>query len=135
MAGYSCTPLVKKLGIKANNVLHLVDVPEEYFDWISPLPADVTTSSKPKQRSVDFAHLFAKTKKQFESGFAKIKPLLSKTGMPWVSCPKQVSKVPTDLDESIIPEFSMASRLVAVNVCAVCKVWLGLKFVYREKDR
>ena len=55
--------------------------------------------------------------------------------MMWISWPKRASKVPTDLDENIIREFGLANSLVDVKVCAVDKVWSGLKFVYRTQDR
>lgn len=78
MAGYSETPLLKKLGIKQNDVLFLVNAPIEYEEWISPLPEGVATKIRPHPESVDFVHLFAFTKKQFETGFTKSKQFIRK---------------------------------------------------------
>ena len=84
---------------------------------------------------VDFVHLFLLQRKAFEKEFIFFKKNLKKDGMMWISWPKRASKVPTDLDENIIREFGLANSLVDVKVCAVDKVWSGLKFVYRTQDR
>jgi hypothetical protein len=134
MAGYSGTPLVKKLGIKPGLVLHVQGQPEKYFDWLSPLPEDVDIREK-LTGDLDFIHLFTKDRKQFEQIFVKASKHLKKDGMMWISWPKKSSKVPTDLDENIIREYGLEHGLVDVKVCAVDEVWSGLKFVFRLKDR
>jgi hypothetical protein len=134
MAGYSGTPLIKKLGIKEGASVHVISAPEKYFDWLSPLPDNVSIK-KSLNAEVDFIHLFVRDQKTFEKEFSKGKKYLKKDGMMWVSWPKKSSKVPTDLDENIIREFGLANGLVDVKVCAVDDIWSGLKFVVRLKDR
>lgn len=134
-AGYSGTPLVKKLGIKPGFSIRVVHEPTIYWDWISPLPEDIIVITRAKKEGADFIHLFVKEKKRFEREFLKLKTELKKDGMLWVSWPKKSSKVASDLDENIIRDYGLANGLVDVKVCAVDEVWSGLKFMYRVKDR
>ncbi len=133
MAGYSGTPLTKKLGIKPGYKCSVSNVPAAYFDWLSPIPQDASFVTKGK--NLDFVHIFVKTKKEFEKGFLASKKSMSINAMLWVSWPKRSSKVATDLDENIIRDFGLMNGLVDVKVCAVDEVWSGLKFVYRLEDR
>lgn len=133
--GYSGTPLVKKLGIKPGHTIRVKFEPEEYWDWISPLPEAVVVLSRSKKEGVDFIHLFVKSKTVFQKDFLKLKSELKKDGMLWVSWPKKSSKVESDLDETIIRNYGLQKGLVDVKVCAVSEIWSGLKFMYRIKDR
>lgn len=134
MAGYSGTPLQKKLGIKPGSSVFVQNAPEEYFDWISPLPEDVVVK-KSSTKELDFIHAFVTDQKVFKKSFLTNKKNLKKGGMMWVSWPKKSSCVETDLDENIIRDFGLQEGLVDVKVCAVSEIWSGLKFVYRLKDR
>lgn len=133
MAGYSGTPLVKKLGIKPGAVCLVNGEPKEYFDWISPLPDG--SSFGRKKTAIDFIHLFVKDKKAFSSRFLEFKKVLKTDGMMWISWPKKSSGLATDLDENIIRDFGLKNGLVDVKVCAVDETWSGLKFMYRIADR
>ncbi len=135
MAGYSQTPLLKKLGIKPAARILVKDEPPSYWDWISPLPEDVVVVKQPRANDLDFVHMFVLSMKVYESQFMRLKKLLKKDGMLWISWPKKSSKIETDLDENKIRDFGLANGLVDVKVCAVDEVWSGLKFVYRTKDR
>jgi len=134
MAGYSGTPLLKKLGIKAGFRVYVSEAPEEYYSWLAPLPEDVVVSER-LSGELDFIHLFVKTNKAFQSQFVRGVDKLKKNGMLWVSWPKRASKVPTDLDENVIRDFGLEKGLVDVKVCAVDETWSGLKFVFRVRDR
>jgi hypothetical protein len=134
MAGYSGTPLNKKLGITEGLVIYALHSPSDYFDWVSPLPANVVVLSK-LAGEIDFIHLFASESKIFQREFLKCKRHLKKSGMLWVSWPKKSAKVLTDLDENVIRDFGLKCGLVDVKVCAVSDIWSGLKFVFRLKDR
>lgn len=134
MAGYSGTPLQKKLGIKPGIKLFIQNAPANYFDWISPLPEKVSVS-KSAINELDFIHLFVKDQKEFTRSFTSNKKHLKKDGMMWISWPKKSSGVITDLDENFIRDFGLKGGLVDVKVCAVDETWSGLKFVYRLKDR
>lgn len=135
MAGYSGTPLIKKLGIKEGVIIRVKYVPEEYWDWISPLPKELVVVNRAVKDGVDFIHLFVTKRKIFEKEFLSLKAQLKKDGMLWVSWPKKTSKVESDLDENYIRDFGLKNGLVDVKVCAVSEVWSGLKFVFRVKDR
>ncbi len=134
MAGYSNTPLQKKLGMKPGFKMLISGEPEEYWDWISPLPNDSMVVKSAKS-GLDFIHIFASVNKTFEKEFRHLKPYLKKTGMIWISWPKKSSNVTTDLNENGIRTFGLALGMVDVKVCAVNEIWSGLKFVYRVKDR
>lgn len=133
MAGYSQTPLLKKLGIKEDQTLYLFQPPSHYHTLVG-LPKTVMIK-KNLSGNLDFIHLFVKDQKTFEQSFIRSAEHLRKDGMLWVSWPKKSSKVPTDLDENKIREFGLRTGLVDVKVCAVDEVWSGLKFVFRLKDR
>ena len=132
MAGYSETPLAKKLGIKPGFKCLAINEPKNYFDLLSPLPdAKFIKTGK----DLDFVHMFTTDFKSFSKLFLANKKLLKKDGMMWISWPKKSAKVPTDLDENIIRDFGLKNGLVDVKVCAVDDTWSGLKFVYRLSDR
>jgi hypothetical protein len=134
VAGYSQTPLLKKLGIKPGMNVWVVNEPKPYWSWLAPLP-EIRVITKPIKGSLDFIHVFVTTQEDFEKAFLKQKSLLNKNGMLWISWPKKSSGVNTDLDENKIREFGLTNGLVDVKVCAVDDTWSGLKFVYRTKDR
>ncbi len=134
MAGYSVTPLSKKLGIKSGNAI-VYSAPANYWDLLAPIPEGFALVDRPKPSSIDFIHVFVIEAKVFEREFLKAKKLLKKDGTVWISWPKKASKVPTDLDENYIRDFGLKNGLVDVKVCAVDEVWSGLKFVFRLKDR
>jgi hypothetical protein len=106
MAGYSGTPLAKKLGIKPGFVMYVHNPPRDYFDWLSPLPEEIKVNDKLTSET-DFIHVFVKDQKSFKNEFVKSKKYLKKDGMLWVSWPKKSSKVPTNLDENIIRDFGL----------------------------
>jgi hypothetical protein len=134
MAGYSETPLLRKLGIKEGQTLYLHHAPEEYFAWLGQLPGDIEVKQK-LSGSFDFIHLFVTDQKDFQQCFVKAKMHLKTNGMIWVSWPKKSAKVSTDVDEHVIRNFGLKEGLVDVKVCAVSEIWSGLKFVIRLKDR
>lgn len=132
MAGYSGTPLVQKLGIKPGFKMKVVNEPDGYWDWISPLPGDVVSTAK---LGLDFVHLFVTSRKKYETEVLKLRDKLKPHGMIWISWPKKASKVETDLDENAIRDFALKNKLVDVKVCAVSEIWSGLKLVIPVKDR
>ena len=135
VAGYSETPLLKKLGIKSGHRMMTMNEPTAYWDWLAPLPERVEVSEQGGKESADFIHLFVKERKIFEKEFLRHKKFLKKDGMLWVSWPKKSAKMHTDLDENTIRNFGLNNGLVDVKVCAVDETWSGLKFMFRLKDR
>ena len=134
MAGYSGTPLLKKLGLKSGSTAYVYQAPRDYFTWLAPLPEGVKFKDK-LAGQMDFIHLFVRDRKTFEKEFVKGRKTLSDEGQLWVSWPKKSAKIETDLDENVIRDYGLGQGLVDVKVCAVDEVWSGLKFVVRLKDR
>ena len=132
MAGYSGTPLLKKLGIKPNDKLKIIGAPDGYWDWVSPLPEGVSTSGT---KNLNFIHLFVQKRKLFEKELPGLQKKITQDGMIWVSWPKKSAKLDSDLDENIIRDFALKNKLVDVKVCAVSEVWSGLKLVIPVKER
>ena len=133
MAGYSGTPLVKKLGIKPGSNVAFASAPSGYANTLN-LPRDVTISSR-SGKPLDFAQLFVKSEKELKTKFSEYAKRLNPWGMLWVSWPKKSSGVSTNLSENIVRDVGLAAGLVDIKICAVNEVWSGLKFVFRLKDR
>jgi hypothetical protein len=137
VAGYSKRLLVEKLGIKAGQAVLLLNVPENYFETLGPLPQNSTPGSlkPPRGGALDFIQFFTTQRAELEKHFPDLKKSLAPNGALWISWPKGSSKVSTDLNENIVREIGLKNHLVDVKVCAVDEVWSGLKFVYRRQDR
>ena len=134
MAGYSGTPLVKKLGIKPDFDIAFVNPPTNFVNQLE-LPSGVTIKPLSKSTNLDFILLFVKTRAVLTGAFAQCVQKLTSDGMLWVSWPKRASGVATDVNENVVREIGLAAGLVDVKICAVDETWSGLKFVYRLKDR
>ncbi len=135
MAGYSQTPLVKKLGLKPGISLALVNYdPAEYLRLLQEPPAGLHfTQLAPA--SLDFIHAFCTHQAELQGGLPFWKAALRPAGTLWISWPKGSSRLSSELNENIIREAGLAIGLVDVKICAVDSTWSGLKFVYRLKDR
>ena len=134
MAGYSGTPLPKKLGIKEGSRIALVNAPDDFESVLGELPADVefvTRSSK----SLDIILFFVSTERSLSRDFAKLAGKLVRNGMIWIAWPKKSSGVATDLSFDNVQRIGLNAGLVDVKICAIDETWSGLKFVYRVKDR
>jgi hypothetical protein len=134
MAGYSGTPLIKKLGIKDTFDVSFVNPPEDFVKQLE-LPAAVNVKKISQSKELDFIHIFVKTRTALNTAFTQYPPRLKSSGMMWISWPKKSSGVETELNENVVRDTGLAAGLVDVKVCAVDEVWSGLKFVYRLKDR
>ncbi len=134
MAGYSDTPLAKKLGIKESFRIGLVNAPKVFQKQLGTLPEDsqiVTRLLKP----LDVILLFADAEKTLAKDFRSLAKKLSTNGMIWIAWPKKSSGVRTDLSFERVQLIGLQCGLVDVKICAIDEVWSGLKFVYRLKDR
>jgi hypothetical protein len=132
-AGYSGTPLVKKLGIKSGFSVVFVNAPIDFVNTLD-LPPDVVIHKTPKSQ-LDFVLLFVKSETQLTQKFSHLAAKLKPTGMLWVAWPKKSSGVATDLSFTNVQAIGLAAGLVDTKICAVDDVWSGLKFVFRLKDR
>jgi len=133
-AGYSGTPLLKKLGIKPGDKMLVVNRPDNYFKL---LEADVTAQFCNKNEVPDFVHVFAPTKREFESEMKRLQTVISKNRniVIWISWYKKSSGIVTDVTEDAIRNFALKNELVDVKVCAVSDIWSGLKLVVPLKSR
>lgn len=135
MAGYSGTPLAKKLGIKENFRLFFFDPPKTLRTDIGDLPDNARIATKLDGKPFDLIMLFATSERVLKQQFPRLMKSMNQNGMLWVAWPKKSSGVETDLSEKIVQHFGLDSGLVDVKICAVDDTWSGLKFVYRLKDR
>ena len=133
-AGYSGTPLEKKLGLKPGFVIRLLNTPDYYFDLFTQFPEILMPEEDPIVKK-DFVHFFTKESRELQQVLPELKKEIKQNGMIWVSWPKKASKVPTDITEDTIRDLALTIGLVDVKVCAVDQVWSGLKLVIPVKDR
>ena len=132
-AGYSGTPLHKKLGVKPGHRVWFNGAPDGYEDELRK--AGDFDQVKKIGKDLDFAHLFTHSRASLGREMPKLRDALKSNGTLWISWPKKSSGVATDLDENIVRDIGLKAGLVDVKVCAVDDVWSGLKFVFRLKDR
>jgi hypothetical protein len=135
MAGYSETPLAKKLGFKEGFRVGFVNSPKGFKKELGPLPADVKVSVGQLSKPLDLIILFTDSERRLKLEFPVLSEKLGVNGMLWVVWPKKSSGVPTDLSFDIVQQTGLQAGLVDVKICAVNEIWSGLKFVYRLKDR
>ena len=134
MAGYSGTPLTKKLGIKEDSRVALVNAPQDFQSELKHLP-DGVQFLKPTTKSLDIILFFVLSERALAKDFSKLAARLTANGMIWIAWPKKSSGVATDLSFESVQRIGLDAGLVDVKICAVNDVWSGLKFVYRLKDR
>ncbi len=134
MAGYSGTPLPRKLGIKEQSRVCLIGLPADVEADLQDVLARCRVV-KASREPLDFAMIFARTGADLKRDFPRIARRLAPAGMLWLSWPKKASGVSTDLSGEQVRGFALAAGLVDVKVCAVNEVWSGLKFVIPLKNR
>ena len=126
--GYSDTALIKKLGIKPEMKVLIINKPHDYYKL---LEVDITDQSCSSNGIPDFIHLFVKSVKEFESEMKALKSVCKKNSsvIIWVSWYKKAAKIPTDITEDVIRNYALKNDLVDIKVCAVSDIWSGLKLV------
>jgi len=134
MAGYSGTPLAKKLGIKPGSRILPLHAPANYASLIAPLPENATLVSRVTART-DIVHLFSTQRKELSATLKTLREELTDEGAIWVSWPKKSAKIHTDITEDTIREVALPLGFVDIKVCAVDDVWSGLKLVVRRENR
>ena len=136
MAGYSGTPLPKKLGIKANHRTACIQAPPSFRETLGELPPGVVLRRGAGGSTAwDVIILFVERRPDLEKRFAELAARLVANGALWVAWPKRASGKPTDLTEGSVREVGLAAGLVDNKVCAIDETWSGLRFVIRLKDR
>jgi hypothetical protein len=134
MAGYSGTPLAKKLGIKPGSRLAVAGAPKNYAELLAPLPEGVQFQ-RALAASTDVAHIFATERAKLSQALRGSLKRMKPDAAIWVSWPKKASKVPTDITEDTIREIALPMGLVDIKVCAIDETWSGLKLVLRKENR
>ena len=133
MAGYSGTPLPKKLGLVPCMRACAIGC-DDYATLVHAGALDLVLQAKPGA-TTDLVHLFATRRSELESWLPRLRKALRPDAVAWVSWPKKASKVPTDIIEDTIREVALPLGFVDVKVCAVDEVWSGLKLVLRKELR
>ncbi|MCB0372315.1 MAG: DUF3052 family protein [Muricauda sp.] len=133
-AGYSGTPLAKKLGIKEGFKISVINEPKGYLDLFSDLPINLDWVKDPKIKK-NLVHYFTDSTAKLIEDIAQLRNEIEQNGIIWVSWPKKASKLNTDLNGNIVREIGLQNGLVDIKVCAVDETWSGLKFVIPVKDR
>lgn len=132
-AGYSGTPLPKKLGIKSGHRVAFIHAPDGFRDTLGPLPEGVERVDA--DGPADVVVFFTKRADELRAAFRGLGARVHPAGMLWISWPRKPSGVAADLTEDVIRAIGLEAGMVDVKVCAVDDVWSGLKFVYRLADR
>jgi hypothetical protein len=133
-AGYSGTPLAKKLGFKPRQRVSAPGAPPNYRQLLAPLPEGVEFQAR-MSKTTDIVHVFTASKAELAKTLASCRKTLGPQAAIWVSWPKKASKVPTDITEDTIRAVALPLGLVDIKVCAVDETWSGLKLVLRKELR
>lgn len=134
VAGYSGTPLAKKLGLVPGSRVLALGAPRPYGKLVAPLPAGIELVARPA-RTTDLVHLFETRRAELARRLATLRSRLRSEVPVWVSWPKKSAQVVTDLTEDVVREVALPLGYVDVKVCAVDAVWSGLKLVVRKQLR
>lgn len=133
MAGYSGTPLPRKLGVKPGQRLAWIGAPDGFPALLGPLPEGAALAEG--EEPVDLAVLFARSEDELRRLFPAVERRVTTDGALWVAWSKRASGVPTDLTEDRVRAVGLAGGRVDVKVCAIDGTWSGLKLVVRVADR
>ena len=132
-AGYSGTPLHRKLGIKLDNKVLITAAPVGFA--LDEVPPGAVVHTRAAGASYDVVLAFCPDRRRLEQRFASLAPRLTTAGALWIGWPKKSSGVETDLDENVVRDVGLDVGLVDVKVIAIDETWSGLKFVRRLRDR
>jgi hypothetical protein len=134
MAGYSGTPLKRKLGIKEGHRVAFPGAPAEFQGLLGQLPGGVTVKSR-AAGPLDVIVFFTTRRAELERRLPALRRAMDPAAGLWVAWPKRSSGVHTDMTEDVVREFGLANRLVDNKVCAIDETWSGLRLVIRLEDR
>ena len=133
-AGYSATPLAKKLGIRDGFVIRLVNPPAYYFDLFEDMPLNIQIFDD-RATAKNLIHYFTQLADDLRRDMPLLKEEIEANGMIWISWPKKASKITTDITEDVVRGLALSNGLVDIKVCAIDEIWSGLKLVIPVKDR
>jgi hypothetical protein len=133
-AGYSGTPLAKKLGIRPGDTVTLVGAPQGFEGELEGLPDGVTLRRR-AGGNPEVVILFTTKATDLERRFEPLAKSIFPAGSLWIAWPKKSSGVPTDLDENRLRDIGLPLGVVDNKVCAIDETWSGLRFVWRKENR
>ena len=133
-AGYSGTPLARKLSLKDGMRTWWQDMPDSVRAEIEAEGLALDMLGAP-EAPVEAAHVFVTERAELEKAIDRLLPVIAPDGFLWISWPKKASKVATDITEDVIRDVALPLGLVDVKVCAVDSTWSGLKLVIRKELR
>jgi hypothetical protein len=133
-AGYSGTPLAKKLGIRAGDTVALIGAPEGFEDELEGLPDGVTLKRRAGGKP-QVVILFTTKAADLQRRFPALAKSVWPDGSLWIAWPKKSSGVPTDVDENRLRDIGLPHGLVDNKVAAINDIWSGLRFVWRKSNR
>ena len=133
-AGYSGTPLPRKLGIREDSRVLLIGAPRGYPATLGPLPGGVRFERR-ASAGVDLAQLFVTRREDLARHLRALRKTLRPDTVLWISWPKRSSGVATTITEDVVRELALPLGFVDIKVCAVDEVWSGLKLVVRRSER
>jgi len=133
-AGYSGTPLAKKLNLRDGMRVWFDAMPDSVADEIDEYALELRFVADPAE-GIDAAHVFVTARAELAARLQSLRHQMAPDGQIWVSWPKKAAKVPTDITEDTIRELCLPLGLVDTKVCAVDEVWSGLKLVIRKDLR
>ena len=134
MAGYSGTPLPKKLGIAEGSRVVLLHAPPGFDETLGELPVGVRVGRR-MVASADVVVVFVDRRAAFEASIARLERMVFPAGGLWIAWPKRASKLPTDMTEDVVREVALPRGLVDNKVCAIDDTWSGLRLVWRKERR
>ncbi len=129
-AGYSGTPLPRKLGIAEGRAVALANAPADFAATLGPLPAGATLHANPRGKR-DLTVWFVRSLKELRSAMPRM-VAASRQGGVWIAWPKKASGMPTDVSETEIRAVGLAAGLVDHKICAIDATWSGLRFALRK---
>jgi hypothetical protein len=132
-AGYSGTPLSKKLGIKSGMSVAVLHGPEDFKKTLGTLPEGVELHTSLRSQQVDLVIAFVKERRHLAQNFGRLVAILPSDGVLWVAWPKKASRVMTDMSDGAIREIALPTGWVDIKVCAIDATWSGLKLMLRKQ--
>jgi hypothetical protein len=139
MAGYSGTPLARKLGVKEGAAVALLDAPDAFETLLAPLPAAVTIQRDPpvpiNAGTYDVVLGFTTERETLARWIRDVRPALKSAGGLWIAWPKRAAKIATEVTEDTVRELALPTGLVDNKVCAIDETWSALRLVVRRELR
>jgi len=134
-AGYSGTPLPRKLGIKPGHAVAVLGGPAGFADGLAALSGAGVAEELPTAGTLDVIVTFVRWREEFEAQLPGLHERMAPACGLWIAWPKKAARVPTDMTEHVVREVALPAGLVDNKVCAIDEVWSGLRLVIRRELR